>query len=229
MSGEHDQACPGEPRDRRESPERSIVPIGLETYLVTSRERNANHGLWLGSRHEDWRYADLRAKLGRGYWPFSLVSLHLTPTLLVFGALAPAARVVLLGDTAPALNALDALAVLLSLASLVVEAVADETLARHRAAGETKTCVAGLWQRSRHPNYFGECAFWCSLSLFAQAAGVLTWRLCLGPLALCAFFRFASVPLMDQRNADKRPDYAQATRGLNALLPTIFMRARKHS
>ena len=50
-------------------------------------------GWTVGLAREDWRYHDLRAKLGRGYWGFSLASLHLTPTLLVYGALAPAARV----------------------------------------------------------------------------------------------------------------------------------------
>ena len=112
-----------------------------------------------GLSHEDWRYADLRTKLGRGYWPFSLSSLHLTPTLLVFGALAPVASVVL-QDEAPPLNVGDLVAFVVTLAFLVLEAVADETLRRHRASGAKTTCVRGPWAWSRHPNYLGECGFW---------------------------------------------------------------------
>ena len=75
-----------------------------------------------GLTHEDWRYADLRKKLGRGYWPFSLSSLHLTPTLLVFGALAPAGAIVL-QESAPPLNVGDLLACVVTVAFLVLEAL----------------------------------------------------------------------------------------------------------
>ena len=184
-------------------------------------------GWTVGLATEDWRYEDLRAKLGRGYWGFSLASLHLTPTLLVYGALAPAARVVLAGSDAPPLNRLDAVALVCVVASLALEAAADETLRRHRASGKTATCVAGLWGRSRHPNYCGECLFWASLSLFALAADTLTPALAAGPAAMCLFFRLASVPLMDQRSLARRPDYARATRGLPALVPSLRRRAHR--
>ena len=183
-----------------------------------------------GLTREDWRYAALRESLGPAYWPFSLSSLHLTPTLLVFGALAPAARVVLLGSTAPDLNGLDAIALVAVGGSLAVETAADEQLRRHRARqGPATTCVSGLWSRSRHPNYFGECAFWASLSLFGVAAGVLDLALALGPAALFLFFRLASVPLMDQRNLERRPDYAAATKGIPALVPSPFKFNLKHA
>ena len=107
-----------------------------------------------GLAHEDWRYADLRTKLGRGYWPFSLSSLHLTPTLLVFGALAPAG-VVVLQESAPPLNVGDLVACVVTLAFLVLEAVADETLRRHRASGAKTTCVRGPWAWSRSGCFFG--------------------------------------------------------------------------
>ena len=124
-------------------------------------------GWTTGLSHEDWRYIDLRKKLGRGYWPFSLSSLHLTPTLLVFGALAPAGAVVL-QDAAPPLNVGDLVAFVWTVAFLVLEAVADETLRRWQRAHPTasSTCREGLWRLSRHPNYYGECLFWTGLLLF---------------------------------------------------------------
>ena len=125
-----------------------------------------------GLAHEDWRYIDLRKKLGKGYWPFSLSSLHLTPTLLVFGALAPAGAVIV-QDEAPPLNVGDLVACVVTLAFLVLEAVADETLRRHRASGAKTTCVRGPWAWSRHPNYLGECGFWTGIYLpFSRAAGI---------------------------------------------------------
>ena len=110
-----------------------------------------------GLSHEDWRYSDLRIKLGKGYWPFSLSSLHLTPTLLVFGALVPAGAVVL-QDAAPPLNVGDLVACVVTLAFLVLEAVADETLRRHRASGAKTTCVRGPWAYASVSLYLRACS-----------------------------------------------------------------------
>ncbi len=159
-----------------------------------------------GLAHEDWRYADLRTKLGKGYWPFSLSSLHLTPTLLVFGALAPVGGVIL-QENAPPLNVGDLVAFVVTLAFLVLEAVADETLRRHRASGAKSTCVAGPWAWSRHPNYLGECGFWSGIYLFSRAAGISDILYAIGPVTLWVFFRAASAPLMDARSRARRKDF----------------------
>ena len=158
-----------------------------------------------GLAHEDWRYADLRNKLGRGYWPFSLSSLHLTPTLLVFGALAPAGAIIL-QESAPPLNVGDLVACVVTVAFLVLEAVADETLRRHRTRSKS-TCVAGPWAWSRHPNYLGECGFWSGIYLFSRAAGISDILYAIGPAALWVFFRAASAPLMDARSRARRKDF----------------------
>ena len=176
-----------------------------------------------GLTHEDWRYAQLRARLGaKAYWPFSFTSLHLTPTLLVYGALCPLGRVILQGDAAPPLNALDAAAALVTAAGIGVEGVADETLRRWQRAnpGARTAFRGGLWRYSRHPNYCGECLFWTGLLLFAAAAGALQaeGRLAAGAASMWAFFRLASVPLMDARSLERRSDYAEVMRSTSALL-----------
>lgn len=178
-----------------------------------------------GLAHEDWRYADLRTKLGKGYWPFSLSSLHLTPTLLVFGALAPAGAVIL-RENAPPLNVGDLVAFVVTLAFLVLEAVADETLRRHRTRSKS-TCVAGPWAWSRHPNYLGECGFWTGIYLFSRAAGISDILYAIGPAALWVFFRAASAPLMEERSRARRKDYdAVSPSAVLVPLPFLSRRAR---
>ena len=184
-------------------------------------------GWTTGLSHEDWRYADLRKKLGKGYWPFSLSSLHLTPTLLVFGALAPAGAVIL-QESAPPLNVGDLLASVVTLSFLVLEAVADETLRRHRARGAKSTCVAGPWAWSRHPNYLGECGFWSGIYLFARAAGIGDLSYAVGPVALWLFFRFASAPLMEERSRARRKDYdAVSPSAILVPLPLLPRKAKQ--
>ena len=190
-----------------------------------------------GLVHEDWRYEQIRSQLAEAkvfarsasglvgtllYWQVSLVSLHLTPSLLVYSALCPLGRVVLQGTAAPPLCALDAAAALLTAAGIALEAIADEQLRSwQRAHPAARTaCRQGLWRFSRHPNYCGECLFWSGLLLFAAAADALRaepW-LAAGAALMWAFFRVASVPLMDARSLSRRSDYAQVMASTSALL-----------
>ena len=156
------------------------------------------------------------------YWQVSLVSLHLTPSLLVYCALCPLGRVVLQGSAAPPLCALDGVAALLTAAGIALEAIADEQLRSwQRAHPAARTaCRRGLWRFSRHPNYCGECTFWSGLLLFAVAADALRaepW-LAAGAALMWAFFRVASVPLMDARSLGRRSDYVQVMASTSALL-----------
>ena len=61
----------------------------------------------------------------------------------------------------------------------------------------------------------------------ALVIGTAMPALAAGPAAMCLFFRLASVPLMDQRSLARRPDYARATRGLPALVPSLRPRAHR--
>lgn len=168
------------------------------------------------------RYAQIRAGMPSevAYWCFSFSSLHLTPTLLVYAALCPLGRVILLGDRAPPLSEVDALGVALTLAAIGIEAVADEQLRKHREARASGSCRTGLWRWSRHPNYCGECLFWTGLLVLASGSGVVASEplLCAGAALMWAFFRFASVPLMDKRSLERRPDYRQVMESTSALL-----------
>lgn len=163
------------------------------------------------------------------YWAFSLLSFHFIPTLIVFFALAPLALVLLAPVDQPSLGMLDVAGFLIGACAITVEAVADEQLARfRRTAAASEPCVQGLWRYSRHPNYFGEVPtkiraprtrttthtfdtthprarqglFWLSLLPFAVSARLLLaapW-IPLGPSAMLAMLRFASVPMMDERS-----------------------------
>jgi steroid 5-alpha reductase family enzyme len=53
--------------------------------------------------------------------------------------------------------------------SVIGEATADQQLANFKknAANKGKVCDAGLWNYSRHPNYFFEWLMWVSYFVFA--------------------------------------------------------------
>ena len=126
------------------------------------------------------------------------------------------------GDTTShALGWLEWVAVAVTAAAIVIEATADEQLKRFarssRQAGQIME--RGLWRYSRHPNYCGEVLFWWGLFLFALAADPGYWWAVAGPLAMTALFIFVSIPMMDRRNLERRPGYAERMQRVSALVP----------
>jgi len=189
------------------------------------------HGWWRGLDSEDWRYELMRGRIrpSAAYWSFSLSSLHVTPTLLVFFAGMPAWTALATGPSGLApLAPPDLLGAAAASAAILLEWRADEELRRFRQSQEYRdggTCCTGLWALCRHPNYLGETAFWLALVplALADAEGIsaLCWR-AVGSVAMLLFFRFASLPLMDERSCQRRPGYARIMREIPALFPRDF-------
>jgi steroid 5-alpha reductase family enzyme len=175
---------------------------------------------WDGLSHEDWRYVDKRQETGKLYWLVSFGGLHMMPTLLVFAgclALAP----VLLGGGRP-FGVLDVAATALGATAIWLEATADNQLRAFRQSKPQPEAIldTGLWALCRHPNYLGEILMWWSLFGFALAAAPNTWWWTgAGAVAITALFRFASLPLIDNRMLARRPDYKARMETTNALLP----------
>lgn len=199
------------------SPGRKAVVITLVALWGVRLTYNWAAG-FSGLGHEDWRYSDLRRKTGRAYWPVSLFGLHGVPTVLVYlGCLClyPAFT------SARPLGALDAAAAAVTLSAVAIEGVADEQLRAFRRLrrGPSEVIATGLWAYSRHPNYFGEVLFWWGLSLFAVAAGAPPWWSFSGAGAITLLFIFVSIPMIERRAAERKPEYVEYTKRVSALVP----------
>ncbi len=159
---------------------------------------------WDGLTHEDWRYVDLRGQTGRLYWVVSLLGLHGFPTVLVYLGCLPLWAVA--RSDAP-LGLLDAVAVVITAGAIAIEAIADQQLSDHVASGRADRILDdGLWGWSRHPNYFGELAFWWGIAAFAVAAGALEWSTFAGAVAMTGLFFGVSVPMVEKRSRARRGD-----------------------
>ncbi|MFZ4773613.1 MAG: DUF1295 domain-containing protein [Chlamydiia bacterium] len=81
-------------------------------------------------------------------------------------------------DTSYAWGGWSLIALLIALAGLIYETVADLQLLQFKANLENRGKVLdkGLWGRSRHPNYFGEFLFWWGIYLLSLPVGwAITW------------------------------------------------------
>jgi steroid 5-alpha reductase family enzyme len=171
------------------------------------------------SEPEDGRYRALRERFGAG-----------TDRFLFWFFQAQALLAVLLGSTFFVLcaaetegwRATDMAAVSLWVLALAGESLADRQLARWRAqpANRGKTCRAGLWRFSRHPNYFFEWLHWLAYPLLGLGLpyGAALW---LAPALMLYLVRSVTgvPPTEEQALRSRGEDYRAYQRTTNAFFP----------
>jgi steroid 5-alpha reductase family enzyme len=112
--------------------------------------------------------------------------------------------------------------VLLWLLSVGGEALADRQLSAWRSepTHHGKTCRAGLWAWSRHPNYFFEWLHWFSYALIAIGAPQ-AWIALAGPVLMFAFlYRVTGIPYTEEQALRSRgEDYRAYQREVSAFFP----------
>lgn len=180
---------------------------------------------WPGLHHEDFRYAPLRDGAGRFGIVADFVAIHLVPTLIVFLGLVPAYAV--LARPGEPLGWLDVVATVVGIGAPVLQYVADAQMrAFIKVRQPGQAMESGLWSWSRHPNYFGEVAFWWSLALFGIAGAPEDWWwLVVGGVAMTAMFQGASIPMMEKRSLERRPSYQDVIDRVPRLVPRPPRRA----
>lgn len=172
-----------------------------------------------GLHHEDWRYPMLRERAGRWEFIADLVAIHLIPTVQVFAGMLPV--YVCMTRVGSGISWLTIIAFAVGLAAVTLEFTADVQLHRFvRSGGPGEVMNRGLWNWSRHPNYFGEFSFWFALALFGVAASPSdAWWLFVGATAMLAMFLGASIPMMEARSLQRRPGYQDVIDRVSRFVP----------
>jgi steroid 5-alpha reductase family enzyme len=126
----------------------------------------------------------------------------------------------------PGLRLQDSLGVLVLIAAIAGEGIADRQLRRFRAdpAHRDRICDAGLWGWSRHPNYFFEWFGWLAYPLLAiDPSGSYPW----GWIALagpaCMYWllvHVSGIPPLEAHMLERRRDAFRAYQArTNAFFP----------
>jgi len=178
---------------------------------------------------EDGRYQQLRAEWGeaadRRFFSFFQLQGGLDLLLAVPLLLACA-------NAEPRLSPLEWAGALLWLVAVTGEAAADRQLDAFRRdpANRGRTCRAGLWRYSRHPNYFFEWLVWVAYFVFALASP-WGWVTIYCPLLMLYFlFRVTGIPATEAQALRTRgDDYRQYQATTNAFVPWFPKRTAKAS
>jgi steroid 5-alpha reductase family enzyme len=197
------------------------TPLSVACVLVVfvwAVRLTLNWGIgWSGLGHEDWRYLRMYEQTPVPRWLTLLVGVQLVPALFVTLGCLPLIPALTRGGS---FGTLGLLATALGLFAVGLELAADEQRRSFAAAKPGALMDASLWAWCRHPNYLGEILFWVSLWLFGVAAApsAALWT-AIGPLSITGLFAFASIPLMETRNAERRPGWAEYVARTPRLIP----------
>ena len=170
-----------------------------------------------GLGHEDWRYTRYRETQSPFLFQITnFFGLNMMPTVLVFACMLPGFG--LFGtDSAESATWLTWLGFVICLSSATIQLVADTQIHRFRDAHPGQFCNVGLWKNGRHPNYFGEIQMWWGVWLMYASLNGIDWHI-LAPVAMTALFLFVSIPMMERRQLERKPGYAEYRKQTRILI-----------
>ena len=173
----------------------------------------------LQNKGEDPRYQKIRQRWAKALglkfflffqWQGFLAVVLSTPFLLIC-----------LNRQAPILL-IEWFAFIIFLVAVIVETLADDQLRvfNSNPANRSKTCRSGLWNYSRHPNYFFEWVTWVSFCVFALGSP-LGWVSIVCPALMLYFLlQVSGVPLSEERAIQSRgEDYREYQRTTSVFVP----------
>ncbi|MBL6763630.1 MAG: DUF1295 domain-containing protein [Verrucomicrobiae bacterium] len=165
---------------------------------------------------EDRRYAALRREWGE------VANLRMLGFYLLQGGLIVVLSVPFLlptMNTTPGIAYIEWLGLALFAAGLAGESLADSQLAKGRREGDV-VCRRGLWNYSRHPNYFFEWIVWVGFALFASASemGWLAW---VSPMLMLHFLlNVTGIPMTEDLSVQRKGEaYLEYQRTTSPFVP----------
>jgi steroid 5-alpha reductase family enzyme len=178
---------------------------------------------WMGEAEEDRRYRSMRRNAGPDqFWWKSLYIVFALQGALIMIISLPLTLLFSHSTIAAAPNwAWVCLA--LALLGLAIETISDIQLTAFRKTAQPNDILkAGLWSRSRHPNYFGDALFWWGIGFAVVAiAPELFWTL-IAPATMHFFLVNISGAKLLENHLKKKSGYDAYMQETNRFIPKIF-------
>jgi steroid 5-alpha reductase family enzyme len=168
---------------------------------------------------EDKRYAAMRERDGARFGGRSLFSVFTLQAALIWFIALPV-QLAVWRDDQSMWTWLDGAGAAIWLIGFYFEAVGDWQLAqfKSKASNRSRVMDQGLWRYTRHPNYFGDFCVWWGIYLIAANGGAAA-TVASPALMSLLLLRVSGVTLLERTIVDRRPDYAEYQRRVNAFFP----------
>lgn len=156
-------------------------------------------------REEEGRYKQLREEWGKNLHARFFGFFQMQALSNVFLAIP---YFIIAQNTAPKITILEIIGATMWLLSIIGEGLSDYQLARFRKnpANKGKVCSVGLWNYSRHPNYFFQCMIWVSVFVLALSSPY-GWISIVCPLVIAyLIFKVTGIPMTEEQSLRSRGD-----------------------
>lgn len=200
--------------------EKSTIGLLLSVLVIVWGSRLSWHIFrrFLASSSEDQRYVELRKKWRGSIAVNTFFRIYVVQAVLAFLISLPVLLANLDTDNGASLLIFVGFAVWLF--GYGFEVIADKQLKDFvtNPKNKGKLMTKGLWQYSRHPNYFGEITLWWGIFAMSFAVTGLWWTV-IGPITITLLILFVSgIPLSERRFAG-RPGWDAYKAKTSVLIP----------
>lgn len=171
---------------------------------------------------EDPRYQDMRRRHGQAFWWKSFFIVFLLQGVLMWLISAPLVAVQRFSQSEFP-TWLDGLGISVWLVGFVFESVGDYQLSRFKEnpANRGKVCRVGLWDYTRHPNYFGEILVWWGFWILCLNVSY-GWCTVFSPaLVTWLLLKVSGVTLLEGHLKSTKPGYQAYLDEVPALIPRL--------
>ena len=172
---------------------------------------------WHGMTHQDWRYTMLRQTNPKIWHLTNFFGINMMPTLIVFANMIPA---YLAANADKQINIAAVFGALICVLAVLLQIFSDRQMRRFRLDADNRShyLESGLWKYSRHPNYFGEVAFWWGIFVIQISALPAYWWTVVAPVLMTLLFVGISIPMMEKRLLETKQGYETYQSRTSALL-----------
>ncbi|QUI24419.1 DUF1295 domain-containing protein [Vallitalea pronyensis] len=168
---------------------------------------------------EDYRYVNMRKRWGTRYaYIKAFFNVYFLQMALMYIIGLP---IIMINQSQNSTTtALDYIGLAVWVMGYAFEVVGDYQLKQFKKnpANKGKIMNKGLWQYTRHPNYFGEAVMWWGIFIIGLSIEQPLIMI-ISPITITFFLRFVSgVPLLEKKYAG-RPDFIAYTQQTNIFIP----------
>jgi len=175
---------------------------------------------------EDFRYANFRKEWGKTYYIRAYFQLFLFQGLLMFLI----SLSLLYANSAAKIEIypLFFIGSAVWVIGFFFEVVGDLQLKRFikNPNNKGKLIDTGLWQYTRHPNYFGEATMWWGIFLMALACNAPFFTV-ISPITITFIIRFVSGVPMLEKSLEKKPGFNEYKKRTNIFIPWLPKEIKK--
>jgi steroid 5-alpha reductase family enzyme len=169
---------------------------------------------------EDYRYLAWRQEWGNWFYLRSYFQVYILQGIFLFLIILPV--LIINNNLGKVIGALDVVGVLVWLIGFFFEVVGDAQLSNFIKNPENKGKLMqrGLWQYTRHPNYFGEVTQWWGIWLIALSVPN-GWLSIIGPLTITILIlKVSGIPMLEKK-MENNPEFAEYKRRTSIFIPKL--------